>query len=80
MSKKTKNPETATQPEVETADAPAAETADAPKATKATAPKGVKAKVIRGGWSWGGRAMRPGDTVTASAAQIADWRAAGVVE
>ena len=57
-----------------------AETAAQPPTERAAAPKGETARVIRGGWSWGGRVMRPGETVTASAAQIADWRAAGVVE
>lgn len=68
-------PETATKPKGEQATKPAAETTDAPRGEKA-----VKAKVLRGGWSWGGRTMQPGDTVAASPAQIADWRAAGVVE
>ena len=64
----------------ETATRKPAERAAKKPAQRATAPKGEQAKVIRGGWSWGGRTMQPGETVTASAAQIADWRAAGVVE
>lgn len=59
---------------------PLGETAAKRQAERATAPKGEQAKVLRGGWSWGGRIMQKGDSVTASAAQIADWRAAGVVE
>lgn len=64
----------------ETATRKPAERAAKKPAQKATAPKGETARVIRGGWSWGGRVMWPGAMVTASAAQIADWRAAGVVE
>lgn len=67
----------------EEAKAPEGEKAATQEQEKATAPAGekrVRARVRRGGWSWGNRLMTPGSQVTASEAQIADWRAAGVVE